>query len=377
MKIIIKRFFLALFLTAGISVTLFYIYISFDRINKAKIRAEALLAQANAKIEALLADDQRQINLNLQTKIASSEAVLKSAIKAFEDYKDLGGNKFDGEFAAILADIAAINPASAQAELASFSAMIKLEKEKKLAAAVPANMVASLPQTNAPPDSGYRRQVVEGLVVDIIAADLNSTRVVVETAADGDCRDNCPVLPLAEMVARAGGYAGVNGTYFCPAAYPSCAGKTNSFDLLVMNRQKKYFNSENNVYSVNPAVAFYGNTIRFMERASDWGRATDVDAVLSNFPLLLLNGQIKFSGDGDAKHGAKGNRSFIAGHDSRVFIGVVHNATVAESAQAMSALGLQNAINLDDGGSTALVWGGAYKVGPGRNLANGVVLVRK
>ena len=39
-------------------------------------------------------------------------------------------------------------------------------------------------------------------------------------------------------------------------------------------------------------------------------------------------------------------------------------------------MGVQNALNLDSGGSTAL-WSGGYKVGPGRNIANAVLLVGK
>jgi hypothetical protein len=61
---------------------------------------------------------------------------------------------------------------------------------------------------------------------------------------------------------------------------------------------------------------------------------------------------------------------------STVYIGVVHNATVAEAAYALKALGLSHALNLDSGGSTALYSGG-YKVGPGRNIPNAVLLVGK
>ena len=40
------------------------------------------------------------------------------------------------------------------------------------------------------------------------------------------------------------------------------------------------------------------------------------------------------------------------------------------------AMVMENALNLDDGGSTALYSGG-YKVGPGRDLPNAVLFVRK
>ena len=42
----------------------------------------------------------------------------------------------------------------------------------------------------------------------------------------------------------------------------------------------------------------------------------------------------------------------------------------------MKALGMDNALNLDSGGSTAL-WSGGYKAGPGRNIPNAVLFVRK
>ena len=46
------------------------------------------------------------------------------------------------------------------------------------------------------------------------------------------------------------------------------------------------------------------------------------------------------------------------------------------AAKVLAAMGLENALNLDDGGSTAL-WSGGYKAGPGRNIPNAVLLVRR
>src|SRR6185437_9948146 len=109
-------------------------------------------------------------------------------------------------------------------------------------------------------------------VVSMIAADLNSTRVIVDTASDGDCSNNCPTLPLATYAQRSGAFAAINGTFFCPVDYPSCAGKTGSFDTLLMNKNKVYFNSANNVYSNVPLVYFTGNTMGVRTASSQWGR---------------------------------------------------------------------------------------------------------
>lgn len=244
----------------------------------------------------------------------------------------------------------------------------------------PKPTVPPAPVSNTPPGAGYSRQTVStdigNFTVDVVAADLNSTRVIVDTASDSDCRDNCPVLPLATYVSRNGAYAGINGSYFCPADYASCAGKTNSYDTLLMNKNKTYFNSDNNVYSTVPAVIFSGSSARFIGQSLEWGRDTGVDAVLANQPLLVAGSNVVFGGGSDPKQGSKGSRSFVGNKDSTVYIGVVHNATVAEVARVLHAMGIHNALNLDSGGSTALYHGG-YKFGPGRNIPNALLFIQR
>ena len=240
------------------------------------------------------------------------------------------------------------------------------------------------PQTvssNTPPGSGYSYQSVNvdgvNFNVGIVAADLNSTKVIVDTASDSDCSNNCPVLPLADYASRNGAYAGINGSYFCPAEYPSCAGKTNSFDTLLMNKNKVYFNSGNNVYSTVPAVIFSQGSARFVGQSLEWGRDTGVDAVLANYPLLVAGGNINFTeAPNEPKFGGKASRTFIASKGSMVYIGVVYAATMGDSAKVLKALGMDAALNLDQGGSTAL-WSGGYKAGPGRSIPNAILFVNR
>lgn len=237
-----------------------------------------------------------------------------------------------------------------------------------------------VPVNNTPPGSGYSVQSVKSdkgtFKVAIVAADLGSTKVIVDTASSGDCSNDCPVLSLGEYVSRNGAYAGVNGSYFCPASYESCAGKTNSFDTLLMNKDKVYFNSDNNVYSTVPAVIFGYGTIRFVGQSLEWGRDTGADSVVANYPMLVQGGNIAYAGSGDGKLTSRGNRSFVGATGNTVYIGVVFSVTVEESAYTLHAMGIQNALNLDDGGSTAL-WHGGYKVGPGRALPNAILFVQR
>lgn len=334
-----------------------------------------------ASLSAVLSEDQFKRNEALQAEIKNIEQVFANSVKSYENLLDLGNSissqqALYGEFSQILSLLSERNYSSASAKLAALDAEI-VKKQVAAAAPIPANVVA----IQEAPTSGYRRQSVTTefgtYLVDVVAADLNSTRVQVETSSEGDCKDNCPVASLADYVSRSGGFAGINGPYFCPAEYPSCVGKTNSFDTLLMNKKKVYFNSDNNVHSIVPAVIFSGNSARFISRSLEWGRDTGVDAVIAAQPLLLMNGEVKFTGDGDPKKGSIGSRSFIASKDSAVYIGVVRGATVAEVAYVLQAMGLQNALNLDSGGSTAFYADGRYIAGPGRNTPFGIVLVRK
>ena len=345
-------------------------------------RLSAQLEQYRSEANALKSQNQYVINKALEEEIGSIQKTFGDAVVTYEDIlkvkeqtKDTKG--LDELFSDTLVFLSKRNYASAGATIA----ILKKETgdiQAKLAVAisVPENVAAN----NNPPGGGYSRQRVDtdagSFVVDIIAADLSSTKIIVDTASDGTCPRDCPVLSLGDYVARNGAYAGVNGSYFCPADYPSCADKKNSFDTLLMNKNKVYFNSDNNVYSTVPAVIFGGGWVRFVSRSLEWGRDTGVDGGLANQPLLLMGGNISFGGDDDPKKGSKGNRSFVANRGNTVYIGVVYSATVAESARAMKALGMDNALNLDSGGSTAL-WSGGYKAGPGRNIPNAILFVRK
>lgn len=316
--------------------------------------------------------DQYKINQELAKQIKAIETSFQAAGSVYEDLlklkdvsKDTG--KLDEAFATILFDLSKRNYATASVEIAALKTTIAGDQAKIAAAFI---IPANVPVKNIAPGSGFSQQSVQSdvgtFLVDIIAGDLGSTRVIVDTASDHDCFNDCPVLSLADYVGRSGAYAGVNGSYFCPSTYPSCADKKNTFDTLLMNKNKVYFDSANNAYSTVPAVIFGGGWVRFVGRSLEWGRDTGIDSMIANRPMLLSGGNIAV-GDVEAKEANRGGRSFVGNKGNTVYIGVVFNATVSEAAHALKTLGLENAINLDDGGSTAL-WSGGYRAGPGRNI---------
>lgn len=334
--------------------------------------ARTQLQVTQDELEIWKSTDQTLINQQLNQELASLKDTLKSVISSYDDINDLRSDKkqlatLDKYFAQSLDYIVKENYASATATLRTLQTEIKKEEGKRVAQAAPAmgSVGTQVVKTNSGDFS-----------VRVISADLKTTKVLVDTASDKDCGDNCPVLPLSTYASRSGAFAAINGPYFCPASYPNCASKKNSFDTLMMNKEKYYFNSGNNVYSSVPA-AIFSTTSRFVRQSSEWGRDTGVDSVIAGQPLLVFNGESQFGGDGDPKKSGKGTRGFIGATESVVYIGLVYNATVAEMAQVLTTMGIKNAINLDSGGSTAMWQNGKYVAGPGRDLPFGIVLVRR
>lgn len=381
MRVVIVVIGALLILAVGYSI---YLYMQNAVLRTAASKNTATIQEINKELTDIKSTDPYKTNTALKKQIDEVQNAFVQSVSVYESLLNLENppkeiKGLDTLYANVLSQLSKSDYAGATKSLADISLKITAEQSKlaSAATAIPSNVPIS---TSAPGAGGYSRQNVAtdvgNFLVDIVGGDLGSTRVIVDTASDSTCGDNCPVLPLSTYVSRSGAYAGVNGTYFCPSTYPSCAGKTNSFDLLVMNKNKTYFNSDNNVYSTNPGVIFGGGYTRFVSAVSQWGRDTSIDGMLSNFPLLVFNYNIAFSGSGDPKINSATTRSFVANKGNTVYIGSVHGATTEQVAHVMKTLGMENALNLDDGGSAAF-WYGGYKVGPGRDLPNAILFVKK
>lgn len=359
-----------------------YIY----KINPQILALNKSLIETKKELDTLKNEDQYKVNQELKEKIKLTDETYKKTATSYEKLLDLKAQKEDTEdldklFISTLNYLSELNYSSASADLASLNSGITKKYQTLATAALPVvNNAPAASVSNNPPGNGYSFQAVKTdsgtFNVSIIAADLNSTRIIIDTASDSDCSNNCPVMSLGDYVGRSGAYAGINGPFFCPAEYPSCAGKTNSFDTLLMNKNKHYFNSDNNKYSTVPLVYFTGNTMGVRGQTLEWGRDTGVDSVVANYPLYISGGNNNFGGSSDPKINSAGPRTFIANKGNFAYIGIVYSASAAQAASVLKALGMDNALGLDQGGSTAL-WFGGYKAGPGRNIPSALLFVRK
>lgn len=231
--------------------------------------------------------------------------------------------------------------------------------------------------------------------VTTLNADVTTLRVMTDTAQTVDCKTNCRTISLKAFVDQRKAVAGIHGTYFCPYDYASCVGQTGYYFYPVYNSfSQVMINQVRMKYTTQPIVAidttnrffYYAPTLQFHSLAElqaklktdslATGGSGVLQAAISNSPIMVIGGKnvlnTKFL---DTKQATvKSYRGFLGWKGRTITFGIVRGATVTDAAAVATALGLDYALNLDGGGTTALYQNG-YVLGPGRNLPNAILLV--
>jgi hypothetical protein len=246
--------------------------------------------------------------------------------------------------------------------------------------------IASLPPPPAPAQTtsveGYSYQNVtteKGTShgVYLIKLRLSSVKVKTVAAISSDCSNDCPTKSLADYVSEYGGFAGINGSYMCPPDYSECAGKVNSFDFALYDSGNgKWINKNAISWSNTGMFTFGGGRYNFYKRSNEYGGGS-VEAAISNFPSLLKDEKVVYDeGDLTSYQMVRGLRGVLGVGGENIYLAQITNATVEDAAYVMKALGAKHALNLDGGGTSAMYINGQYVVGPGRSLANAIVLTK-
>lgn len=218
--------------------------------------------------------------------------------------------------------------------------------------------------------------------VHLIKERLADVTVKTVTSSAVECRRDCPAKPLDAYVRVSGAFAAMNGTYLCPPDYADCAAKVNSFDYAVYDTDIRRWVNLPALVTQNGLVTFTDGVPTFYRRAHVYSRArlslAPVTAGLSMYPLLLEDGEVVDSSaeQSDAQR-LRSMKGSIGSDGTHLFLALVAGVTVTESAHVLQTLGVRDALNLDGGGTSAMWFDGAYRVGPGRLLPNAVVLTRR
>ncbi|PIT93530.1 hypothetical protein COU00_03960 [Candidatus Falkowbacteria bacterium CG10_big_fil_rev_8_21_14_0_10_43_11] len=225
--------------------------------------------------------------------------------------------------------------------------------------------------------------------VDIITIDLRdpSLEIITDTANSEDCDNNCSAKSLADFVEDNNGFAGINGTYFCPPDYASCKVKINSYFYPVYNSNlKKFINADNFKYwTTGPLLVFdvdnnfyyFKDTHKSFISEQNFKNKYNVEiqAAFGNKPRIIeegLNYLIEWDLD-EKQIKTKTARNAFAVKNNFIYLMIAYNATIPDLADILKKLEVEYVINLDGGASRALYYNGVYKEGPTRNIPNAIV----
>ncbi len=217
--------------------------------------------------------------------------------------------------------------------------------------------------------------------VDVLKADLSrGVTVVTDAATAGDCARDCPAFTLKEYADRNHATAGIHGSYFCPPDYAQCADSVNSFIYFVFNGQTKTFvNAGKRSYdNAGGLFVFRPGSAEFFKNPASFKLDTSITGAIAMWPALVADGKALADHPmmDEKQRTGRGAKGGMGNKGSELYLLIARNATVPDLRDIMVTLGLDNGINLDGGGSAAMLFDGAYTVGPGRKLPNAILLVQ-
>lgn len=188
---------------------------------------------------------------------------------------------------------------------------------------------------------------------------------------------------LADYVFDNQGFAGFTGSYF---------GANHHFFFPVYDSNTKLFINEDNLkyWTTGPLIAFdennrfyYFKDSREFKSQADFEKTNQVklQALIGNKPRLLERGlNVLIDWELDASQlNSNTRRNAIAFKEegNKIFLVSVSPSNLNDLAIVLQYLGMDYALNIDGGQSSALLYNGEYMVRPGRNIPNAIVFREK
>lgn len=200
---------------------------------------------------------------------------------------------------------------------------------------------------------------------------------------------------LDSLVKKYNWVSGVNWAYFCPADYKECNWKNDSSSDRISNWTNYSKWDDTWVDRVIFSFDKFGNPFLF-QNAHDYStwrwdiyltwktinldKKDDIYNGIWNFPLLLKNWEnmLDKANTISEKMKAKSIKNFICSSKdgNTVYMGSVENPNIRTLPSILIKLWCYNAINLDAGGSSAMIYNNKYLRWPGRNIMDAFIVVK-
>ena len=188
---------------------------------------------------------------------------------------------------------------------------------------------------------------------------------------------------LRELMENNNWVSAINWVFFCPESYKECWWKnfTNNERYVTWF---KIWTSQSTQDRVVFAVDDENKPFLYQTNKINPDREEDIYYWFSNFPLLLQDWVSKYQdyvdlGLVDYKMKAKMQRNFICSDLTwrYIYTWYVSEISLEKLPDLLLKFGCNNALNLDAGWSSAMIYNSRYIVWPGRDILDWVVIERK
>lgn len=175
----------------------------------------------------------------------------------------------------------------------------------------------------------------------------------------------------------------INWVFFCPASYRECGWKNFTFNERYVNWDKiwtKTSTQDRVVFAIdkdNKPFLYQTDKINPSDEEK-------INYGFANFPLLLQDWVSKYQDYVDLwlidyKMKNKMQRNFICSDITNryIFSWYISEIELAKLPEVLIKLGCNNALNLDAGWSSAMIYNSRYIIWPGRDILDGIIIERK
>ncbi len=197
---------------------------------------------------------------------------------------------------------------------------------------------------------------------------------------------------LKSLITQVQWEAGINGAYFIPRDYTGKPDETNTLRIVAWD--SKTYSKFAPDTGVNVIFGFLADGSPLLVQNNIWqdarlkqnynsGSLSSLQYGIANFPLLLKDGKwmldlYKDTGLISDKMKAKSSKTFICKTENgSIKMGFISSITIYEVPSLLKKIWCIDAINLDNGGSTAMYQKWKYIKWPWRNIMDGLVIVKK
>lgn len=224
---------------------------------------------------------------------------------------------------------------------------------------------------------------------EVIEIDLGNPnmKIITDTANGSTCKSGCSSRDMIDYVIPNKAFAGVNGSYFCSGS--GCSNINYYFSPIYRSNTKVLINSDQLKYwTTGPIMAFdENNKFYYFKDSREFGGVENFEkkynvklqAALSNKPRLIEGG-MNYLIDWELDKGqatSRATRNAIGYKDNKIYLVVSYSTTVPELGEIMQKMGMEYALNLDGGSSSAFFYNDEFMVGPGRKIPNVILFAQK